>query len=374
MEYILFDEELWKEGQCYLCDIQQDSIVAVCSEQQHYKKAVYISDCIDSGEKEMLWNRMCMNIEKTEQIVISVSYFATDTLEMTIKNQKMLLTDYLKSDISMEQKLYFLENNWQKTIQQQHDILLFEAKGRYLYFKIEILQYAGNQVSISNLKIDFPRQNMAKYLPSFYDSNHKNNSFLKRFLAVFYTMLYDMQQKIDNVSEYFIPNDMTTEHIQWLADCMAMPQIVFWEKAKAVKFLQRAYLLYQKKGTKQGISMIVELYTGKKPFIVENYEILQHSIGTPYEKEYKQLYGEDIYTFFVLVEQQYLEDYSKYGELKKILELFQPAHTKSEIIVLRPFMVFGQHCYIGVNSCILNNTALQLDDTTILPFQTALLK
>ena len=79
----------------------------------------------------------------------------------------------------MEQKLYFLENNWQKTIQQQHDILLFEAKGRYLYFKIEILQYAGNQVSISNLKIDFPRQNMAKYLPSFYDSNHKNNSFLK---------------------------------------------------------------------------------------------------------------------------------------------------------------------------------------------------
>ena len=38
------------------------------------------------------------------------------------------------------------------------------------------------QVSISNLKIDFPRQNMAKYLPSFYDSNHKNNSFLKRFL------------------------------------------------------------------------------------------------------------------------------------------------------------------------------------------------
>ena len=120
--------------------------------------------------------------------------------------------------------------------------------------------------------------------------------------------------------------------------------------------------------------MIVELYTGKKPFIVENYEILQHSIGTPYEKEYKQLYGEDIYTFFVLVEQQYLEDYSKYGELKKILELFQPAHTKSEIIVLRPFMVFGQHCYIGVNSCILNNTALQLDDTTILPFQTALLK
>ena len=107
-------------------------------------------------------------------------------------------------------------------------------------------------MSISNLKIDFPRQNMAKYLPSFYDSNHKNNSFLKRFLAVFYTMLYDMQQKIDNVSEYFIPNDMTTEHIQWLADCMAMPQIVFWEKAKAVKFLQRAYLLYQKKGTKQG--------------------------------------------------------------------------------------------------------------------------
>lgn len=374
MNSMIFDEELWKEGQCFGCNIIEDTFLVKIEENEN-KKAVYISEYIDSGEKEMLWHRLFMHCKKEEQSVFSVSYFATDDLEIVVKGKKMLLPDFLASaDFSQQEKLYILEPYWQKTINQQNDILLFDAKGRYFYFKIEILLYKENSFCIDYLCIEFPRESITSYLPPFYDSDHKNNSFLKRFLAVFHTMLFDMQQKIDNVCEYFVPSIVTGENLKWLADAMAVPESIFWEEKIVVEFLQKCFLLYQKKGTKEGISMLVEIYTGKKPFIIENYEILQNSAHTDWEKEYTELYGKDIYTFFVLVEQQYLEDYRKYGELKKLLEAFQPAHTKLRLVVLRPFMVFGEHCYIGINSCLLSSTALQLDGTTILPFQTTLLE
>ncbi|USF30196.1 phage tail protein [Clostridium sp. MD294] len=372
MNSMIFDEELWKEGQCFDCNIIEDTLSVKAKEN---KKAVYISEYIDSGEKEMLWHRLLIHCQKKGQCVFSISYFATDNLEITVKKKKMLLPDFLTSaDFSQQEKLYLLEPYWHKTINQQSDILLFDVKGQYFYFKIEILLYEESAFCIDYFRIEFPRESITSYLPSFYDSDHKNNSFLKRFLAVFHTMLFDMQQKIDNVCEYFVPSIVTGENLKWLADAMAVPEGLFWEEKIVIEFLQKCFLLYQKKGTKEGISMLVEIYTGKTPFIIESYEILQNSIHTDWEKEYTELYGKDIYTFFVLVEQQYLDNYKKYVELKKLLEAFQPAHTKSKLVVLRPFMVFGQHCYIGINSCLLSSTALQLNDTTILPFQTTLLE
>ena len=74
------------------------------------------------------------------------------------------------------------------------------------------------------------------------------------------------------------------------------------------------------------------------------------------------------------VEEQYLSDYRQYEELKKLLEAFQPAHTIGELIVLRPYIVFGQHCYMGINSCLLSSTALELYDASTIPFQTTLLE
>ncbi len=374
MNDMIFDEELWKEGQCFGCAVIEDTLV-VEQQKNKSKKAIYISEYIDSGEKETLWHRMFLHYKKEGECIFSISYFATDNLEITVKDKKMLLPDFLAStDFSEKEKLYILEHYWQNTINQQNDILLFDAKGQYFYFKIEISLYKENSFCIDYLQIQFPRESLTCYLPSFYDSDHKNNSFLKRFLTVFHTMLFDVQQNIDNVCEYFIPNVVTGENLKWLADAMAVPEGIFCEDKIAVEFLQNCFLLYQKKGTREGISMLVEIYTGKKPFIIENYEILQNSAHTDWEKEYTELYGKDIYTFFVLVEQQYLEDYRKYGELKKLLEAFQPAHTKLKLVVLRPFMVFGEHCYIGINSCLLENTVLQLDGTTILPFQTTLLE
>lgn len=374
MEYFIFDEELWKEGLCFDCEIKQYGLL-VQSEHSETKKAIYISDCLDSGEKEMLWHRMSLHYKKIGESVLSISYFATDTLEIVVKDKKMLLPDFLAdSSFSKQEKQYLLEPFWQESKKEQNDILLFEAKGRYFYFKIEVVLYKGNEFDIDYLRIDFPRENITAYLPVFYDSNHKKNSFLKRFLAVFHAMLFDMQQSIDNVSEYFIPDKSKEENLHWLANCMAMPEGIFWENEIAFTFLKKGFLFYQKKGTKEGISLLVELYTGKKPFIVETHEILQNSAHMAWEKEYIELYGNDRYTFFVLVEQQYLSDYRKYGELKKLLELFQPAYTKAELIVLRPFIVFGEHCYMGINSCLLSSTALELDGTTILPFQTALLE
>lgn len=371
--YFIFDEELWQEGECFVCSIQQDSLQM--KGQTQIKKGIYISCCLDSGQKETLWHRMQIDACKTGQGSIEIAYFAADTLELkTEKGSINLCSLANEKELSFEQKLYLLEPFWQEKKRDAKDILLFEAKGQYFCFKIEFLAYEGCDMQINHLRIDFPRKSITSYLPAFYDSDHKSNDFLKGYLSVFHSMLFDLQQNIKEVSKCFMPAVASEPFLHWLGEYMGVSEHIFCKQEMARIFLQNCFWFYQTKGTMECLFYLVKLYTTKSPFILENYEILENCRHKPWEKEYTTLYGEDIYTYFIFVEEQYLSDYKQYGELKKLLEAFQPAHTIGELIVLKPYMVFGQHCYIGVNSCLLSSTALELYDASAIPFQTALLE
>ena len=371
--YFIFDEELWEEGGCFDCRIEQDALSILGEEKG--KRGVYLCCCLDSKEKETIWHRMQIWYKKTGQGSIAISYFATDDLELTIGTNKINLYSFAKEkNYSLQQKLYLLESFWQETVKSPEDILLFQAKGQYFYFKIELLAYEGCEIQINHLRIDFPRKSITSYLPAFYDSDHKSNDFLKRFLSVFHTMLFDLQENIEKVSKCFMPSVASEPFLHWLGEYMSVSESIFWKEEIARMFLENSFLFYQTKGTKQCIFNLVKLYTGESPFIIENYEILENCLHKPWEKEYTALYGKDIYTYFIFVEEQYLSDYRQYEELKKLLEAFQPAHTIGELIVLRPYIVFGQHCYMGINSCLLSSTALELYDASTIPFQTTLLE
>jgi hypothetical protein len=43
-----------------------------------------------------------------------------------------------------------------------------------------------------------------------------------------------------------------------------------WDGATKIKFFQEAFMLYKLKGTRAGIEKLIEIYTGKKPVIIEH--------------------------------------------------------------------------------------------------------
>ena len=67
MNDMIFDEELWKEGQCFGCAVIEDTLV-VEQQKNKSKKAIYISEYIDSGEKETCGIKCFCTIKKKENV------------------------------------------------------------------------------------------------------------------------------------------------------------------------------------------------------------------------------------------------------------------------------------------------------------------
>lgn len=375
-----FNDELWEQGFKYGCEYNEQDGLTISSDNAMLKgentsvKAVYISKALDSTQFETIWNRVKINSVLPEDSMISFSYFANDKAIIEYEKELILLDEYINNNkIGIVDKLSFLDNFWIEEIKNPNDILISKAKGRYLWFKLEIVSRFKNLPKIKELKVEFGQESFMKYLPEFYTSNQENFNFLNRFLGVYQSMILDLQEDIFNISRYMDSDCADEEFLQWLSQWVAIDDTFMWSEKKLRKFIKKSFYLYKMKGTKEGLSRIIELYTGKAPVISETYEIMNCYDKNVYREKYQKLYGEDSYSFTVFIEERYVPTNQKLLELKRIVDLYKPAHTVANVVVLKPFMNLGQHIYIGINSNISQNLPLKLDGNTMIPFSTTIL-
>ncbi|MFZ3384029.1 MAG: phage tail protein, partial [Candidatus Methanoperedens sp.] len=157
-----------------------------------------------------------------------------------------------------------------------------------------------------------------------------------------------------------------------------------WEKEKKREFIRRAFLLYKLKGTPSGIGKIIEIYTGKKPIILENWKI-----GTPlvldgkssfmlginslvlqtpirgFRVGYDSILGrvalrevvqspEDPFLAmahrFTVILDLSNEEFNTYGKgLEMILNDEKPTHTSYKLRIVNE-MRMGSGLYVGINT------------------------
>ena len=155
---------------------------------------------------------------------------------------------------------------------------------------------------------------------------------------------------------------------------MAIDNVFQWKEQKLREFIKQSFSIYKLKGTKEGLEKVIELYLGQKPMIVETYEIINTYSKSEYQERYQNLYGDNIYSFFVFVEEKFVPTKEVLAGLNVIIEHYKPAYTIGKVVVLKSFMVLGQHVYLGINSCTLKDSMLRLDGNTMLPFNTSIFK
>lgn len=64
-----------------------------------------------------------------------------------------------------------------KEIRGDEDVLLFDVRGRYLWFLLETGGPAGDFDGIREIRIDFPKQSWISWLPEVYQGTGKNRGF-----------------------------------------------------------------------------------------------------------------------------------------------------------------------------------------------------
>ncbi len=335
---------------------------------ENINKSAFISHALDSMEVDTVWHRCKIECSIPADASLNVAYFASNHNTLEYKGMEHNLDEIIfTSLVDSREKEALLANRWQEIIVNGADFPLHKARGRFIWFKIELISYDGEKPEIKDIKIEFPLKPITDYLPEIYQRDEKSYDVLNRFLGIFQALMDDLDESIEDVSRYLDLEQVNLEFLYWLSSWLKIDNYHIWPEEKLRVLLRNASQLYQLKGTRFSIEKIVEMYTGEKPFIVESFAVEEYRSSL-----YKRLYGDNKYTFTVLVKEHLLPFSQHYIELKQVINSFKPAHTLLNLVVLRPYLLLDNYVYLGVNSVLAGSGSLVLDNRATIPYDTSL--
>lgn len=331
------------------------------------EKGVYISSAFDSLKFETVWNRLRFDVNLSQDILFKVKIYSSDRLTVSLIDEKTgKYVEKNLNDLLMDQntdsnkKLEILDYIGAKSYDNPTDIVMHTFKGRYIWIAIEIFCYNDEVFSMNKMKLEFPRISFINYLPQVYSKGQEKDSFLSRFLAVFQSIYYDLEDDIDSIPKMFAPNIANKEALEWLTSWFSVEDSYIWGEDRLRKLLENIMEIYRMKGTSYSISKMIELYIGIKPIIIEQFKVVDNDHYNECKENIERLYGESSYTFSVLINTDKEIGSDIYAELLKIIESCKPLDSICNLVILNNKIYLDHHCYLGVNSYITQNENIVL--------------
>jgi len=314
------------------------------------KKAVFLSRVLDSREPEMDWHRLSIKGNEQEEAVFRLSVYTSNQDTFLYEEKEIAWSDFIRrEDIPIEEKCRCMEPYLQKQINSMDDVLLHEVKGRYLWIMLEMYQQ-GENIVLHDIKISFPKQTWMKYLPEIYQQADYEKTFLQRYLGIFQTMHEDLNQRIHESAQLFDMETAEGEFLNWLAEWLAIGESYIWSEEQLRRLLAEGVPLYKRRGTRQGIIDFVTLYTGEKPFLLENHQLQYFRKDKKQAERLHRLYGSNPYSFTVLVREEVLHSVQEQKTLVQIIEGVKPVHMELNLVIIKPYIFLDGHSYLGINS------------------------
>lgn len=348
-KYFLFNKEQ-DYRRCFLYNMEFNGEILKAAPENKNQKSVIISRILDSKEKDMQWHQMFFEINNEEYISFKLSIFAANDIGIAEGNGgvKRLDDALMDPDISLSEKRKILMPYLKKEVFDMDDILLHDISGRYLWFMIEAGIKAGQKLEIKKIKICFPKISWISYLPEVYQNEDKNR-FLERYLAVFQTLYEELNFEIERIPRLIDVESANKEFLNSLSEWMGLENAHMWQEGRLRELLKNFLKYYRIRGNKESVKMFVRLYTNSEMvYIVENFELE----GYLNKKELERLYGNDPYSFCVIIKEEQLSSGEQYRSLLKIIEEAAPANMRPELIVLKPYIFLSRHSYMEINSVL----------------------
>lgn len=119
------------------------------------------------------------------------------------------------------------------------------------------------------LPLPLPQKPASRYL---YDMPiiYHDNEFLGRYLMIFEALWEPLEQRQDHIDTYFDPRTCPESFLPWIAkwfDFSLNPQ---WPEPRRRQVVSEAMELYRWRGTRYGLTRLIELCTGVTPEIVDD--------------------------------------------------------------------------------------------------------
>jgi phage tail-like protein len=128
-----------------------------------------------------------------------------------------------------------------------------------------------------------PAEPVSSYL-DFLPVIFQDGDFLGRFLLIFQSIWEPLEQRQDHMDMYFDPRTCPVPFLAWLADWFGVSIGQVADEGRLRNLLSEAVELYRWRGTRYGMTRLIEVCTGITPLIVEtptNPSILHIRVWVP---------------------------------------------------------------------------------------------
>lgn len=328
---------------------------------------VFISRLLDSRKEGNIWHRAVIESVDHGDDSIRFFFYCSDSSQI-LRNGRLCEWEEVIADkeLTAEEKHEIMQPFLAHQILNPKDILLYHAKGRYLWMEIQLFCQSERTPEILNMKIYAEDRSFLRYLPEIYQAQPEND-FLKRYLSLFETVYQDMDAKIRTAARQLDPAAAESEFLKWMAEWAGISEVHLWPEEKLRILLQGIVKKNLIRGTKAYMSNVIETFTGEVPYFVEYGEIEAYK-GNP--KAYKKLlkhYAHDPYIVNILVREQAVPAKQEQNALKRIIETMKPAHIEVHLILLKPYIYLNKNVYMGINSVLGVYQKAKLDGMTTIP-------
>ena len=337
----------------------------------------FYSTALQNTSLEMTWHKIVLDRNIPENTQILIYHLVSNEKDFMIDGNLVNLDNFIRntSILSDDQKAIRIKSlnnlNWSKPLVNPEDTLIHSTAGRYLWLRIEFIGSETKTPLLKSVRVDFPRQSYLNYLPSVYQENEQSRDFLERFLSLFRTFYSANEHQIGHLEKYFDADVVSGDFLRWLGSWLAVAADENWAEKKVRQLIKKAPRLYKKRGTRGGIQEILEIYTGEKPFVIEQFQFKCEAAEKDYKDLLNRLYGTDPYEFSILLKPFLIKSAGERSTVKNIADSEKPAYTRANVIILEPWINLDLYTYLGVNTYLSKPTP-RLDEQSVMPRDTVL--
>jgi phage tail-like protein len=273
------------------------------------------------------------------------------------------------------------------------DCLAQSPPGRYLWLRLSLAGDGSATPVLEKVKVYYPRASSLQYLPAVYREDPVSADFTARFLSIFDTLRGITSDRITDIARYFDPkatpanppNVGGNDFLSWLAAWLGLSLQNNWPVRKRRELVRQAHLLCDLRGTPEGLKLLIELYTGFKPRILELFRLRRWLVvdGSKLGDQSAVL-GKDVmkrlqigensrvgsfqlidygnpsldffnayaYQFIVIVPRWPGATGSDRVALEQIIDMAKPAHTQAQLRWDEPRFRIGLQSFVGVDTVL----------------------
>jgi phage tail-like protein len=330
---------------------------------------IFYSRLLDSREKGSLWHRIEVVSESLGDASLRFTFYAAEERKLRLAAGERDLAEFLlDAELTAAEKEKQLRPYLVKTVYNPKDALLHEARGRYLWFRVEFFGTGTASPRVRRLKITLAAASWLEYLPEIYQEDHTGAAFLERYLAIFASLHDGLEREIDRVARYFDPDVVEGEFLSWLAGWLDLDDVHIWTEDKLRRLIKNSLRLYKIRGTRQAVLEMAELYLGTPPFIIEYFQVENTEGEARSSGLISRLYGDNSYYFTVVAPEWLVPTPREYNAFLKIIDSAKPAHVEANVVVLKPYIFLDKYSYLGLNSVLGRYQPANLGGLAALPF------